>query len=39
MFASEIINHLRSLYTRAPPKRELVAMNEVVGEMAGMIFP
>jgi PAS domain S-box-containing protein len=37
MFASEIINHLRSLYTKAPPKRELVAMNEVVGEMAGMM--
>jgi PAS domain S-box-containing protein len=35
--ASEIINHLRSLYTKAPPKRELVAMNEVVGEMAGMM--
>ncbi len=35
--ASEIINHLRSLYTKAPPKRELVAMNEVVGEMVGMM--
>ena len=35
--ASEIINHLRSLYTKAPPERELVAMNEVVGEMAGMM--
>jgi signal transduction histidine kinase len=35
--ASEIINHLRSLYTKAPPKRELVAMNEVVGEMTGMM--
>ena len=35
--ASEIINHLRSLYTKAPPKRELVAMTEVVGEMAGMM--
>jgi PAS domain S-box-containing protein len=35
--ASEIINHLRSLYTKAPPKRELVAINEVVGEMAGMM--
>jgi PAS domain S-box-containing protein len=37
MFASEIINHLRSLYTKAPPKRDLVAMNEVVGEMTGMM--
>jgi signal transduction histidine kinase len=32
-FASEIINRLRSLYKKAPPKRELVAINEVVGEM------
>jgi PAS domain S-box-containing protein len=35
--ASEIINRLRSLYKKAPPKRELVAMNEVIGEMAGML--
>ena len=35
--ASEIINRLRSLYKKAPPKRELVAINEVVGEMAGMM--
>ncbi|WP_433968497.1 two-component regulator propeller domain-containing protein [Tunturiibacter gelidiferens] len=32
-FASEIINRLRSLYKKAPPKRELVAVNEVIGEM------
>jgi signal transduction histidine kinase len=31
--ASEIINRLRSLYKKAPPKRELVAINEVGGEM------
>ena len=31
--ASEIINRLRSLYKKALPKRELVAMNEVIGEM------
>jgi len=31
--ASEIINRLRSLYKKAPPKRELVATNEVIGEM------
>ena len=35
--ASEIINRLRSLYKLSPPKRELVAINEVVGEMAGMM--
>jgi PAS domain S-box-containing protein len=35
--ASEIINRLRSLYKKAPPKRELVAMNEVIGEMARML--
>jgi PAS domain S-box-containing protein len=36
-FASEIINRLRSLYKKAPAKRELVSINEVVGEMAGMM--
>jgi PAS domain S-box-containing protein len=35
--ASEIISRLRSLYKKAPPKQELVAMNEVVGEMADMV--
>jgi len=35
--ASEIISRLRSLYKKAPPKRELVLINEVVGEMAGMM--
>jgi PAS domain S-box-containing protein len=35
--ASEIIDRLRSLYKKAPPKRELVALNEVIGEMAGML--
>ncbi len=35
--ASEIINRLRSLYKKDPPKRELVAMNEVIGEMAAML--
>ncbi|RZU43300.1 PAS domain S-box-containing protein [Edaphobacter modestus] len=35
--ASEIIDRLRSLYKKAAPKRELVAMNEVVSEMAGML--
>jgi PAS domain S-box-containing protein len=31
--ASEIINRLRSLYKKAPPKRESVAINEVIGEI------
>ena len=35
--ASEIINRLRSLYKKASPKRELVAINEVIGEMTGML--
>jgi len=35
--ASEIINRLRSLYKKAPPKRELVAINEVIGEMVRML--
>jgi PAS domain S-box-containing protein len=35
--ASEIINRLRSLYKKAPPKQELVAINGVIGEMAGMM--
>ena len=37
LFASEILNRLRSLYKKSPPKRELVAINEVIGEMAGML--
>lgn len=37
IFASEIINRLRSLYRKSPPKRELLAINEVIGEMAGMM--
>src|SRR5258708_10612947 len=35
--ASEIINRLRSLYKKSPPKRALVAINEVIGEMTGML--
>jgi signal transduction histidine kinase len=31
--ASEIIDRLRSLYKKSSPKRELVAINEVIGEM------
>jgi signal transduction histidine kinase len=35
--ASEIIKRLRSLYKKAPLKLELVAINEVIGAMAGMM--
>jgi PAS domain S-box-containing protein len=37
VLASEIIDRLRSLYKKTPPKRELVAINEVVSEMARMM--
>ena len=36
-FASEIINRLRSLYKKAPPKREFVSIRSTVAEMAGMM--
>ena len=36
-FASEIINRLRSLYKKAPPERELVAINEVIDEMVPLL--
>jgi signal transduction histidine kinase len=35
--ASEIIDRLRALYKKTPAKRELVAMNEVIGEIARMM--
>jgi signal transduction histidine kinase len=35
--ASEIINRLRSLYKKVPAKRELVAINEAIGEMVRMM--
>jgi signal transduction histidine kinase len=35
--ASEIINRLRSLYKKAPAKREVVKINEVIGEMTVML--
>jgi PAS domain S-box-containing protein len=35
--AAEIINRLRSLYKKAAHKRELVAVDEVIREMAGML--
>jgi PAS domain S-box-containing protein len=37
VFASEIIDRLRSLYKKAPPTRELVGMNDVIHEMAQML--
>jgi PAS domain S-box-containing protein len=37
VFASEIIDRLRALYKKAPPKRELVAINEVIGEMVRLL--
>jgi PAS domain S-box-containing protein len=35
--ASEIIDRLRSLYKKEPPKRESVSINEVIGEMVVML--
>jgi PAS domain S-box-containing protein len=35
--AKEIIDHLRSLYKKTPPKRELVDVDEIIGEMALML--
>jgi C4-dicarboxylate-specific signal transduction histidine kinase len=35
--AGEIIDRLRSLYTKALPKREPLALNEVIGEMIEML--
>jgi PAS domain S-box-containing protein len=35
--ASEIIDHMRALYKKTPPKRELVDVNEIIGEMAVLL--
>jgi PAS domain S-box-containing protein len=35
--ASEIIDRLRSLYKKEPPKRVVLAVNEVIGEMAELL--
>ena len=35
--AAEIIDRLRSLYKKAPPKRELVVVNEIIGEMVVLL--
>ena len=35
--ASEIIDRLRMLYKKAPPKREVIAVNEVIGEMVMLL--
>ena len=37
VLASEIINRLRSLYKKALPQQEFVSINEIVGQMAGMM--
>jgi PAS domain S-box-containing protein len=39
MRASDIIDRLRSLYKKAPPKREPLVLNEVIGEMIEMLRP
>jgi signal transduction histidine kinase len=35
--AGEIIHRLRALYKKTPPKRELVDVNEIIGEMVAML--
>jgi len=35
--AANIIDRLRSLYKKAPPQRELVAVNEIIGEMVVLL--
>jgi PAS domain S-box-containing protein len=35
--ATEIIDHLRSLYKKSPPQRELVDVNEIVSEMLALL--
>ncbi|WP_035353361.1 sensor histidine kinase [Edaphobacter aggregans] len=37
MRACDIIDHLRSLHKKSPPKRELVDLNEIVQEMVAML--
>ncbi|HEY1983805.1 MAG TPA: ATP-binding protein [Terracidiphilus sp.] len=37
--ASEIIDRLRSLYKKSAPKREPVAVNDVIDEMVGILRP
>ena len=35
--ATDIIDRLRALYKKTPPKRELVDVNEIIGEMVVML--
>jgi PAS domain S-box-containing protein len=35
--AADIIDHLRSLYKKAPPQRELVEVNEIIREMVELL--
>jgi signal transduction histidine kinase len=37
--ATEILDRLRSLYKKAPFKRELLAMNEIISEMVALLRP
>jgi signal transduction histidine kinase len=36
--AAEIIDHLRALYTKAPPKRELLDGNEIIREIVALLW-
>jgi signal transduction histidine kinase len=35
--AAEIIDHLRSLYKKAPPQRQLLDLNEIIGEIVTLL--
>jgi len=37
-WATDMIDHLRSLYKKSPPKRELVEVNEIVREMVLLLL-
>jgi PAS domain S-box-containing protein len=37
IFATEVIDRLRSLYKKSSPKQELVAINDVIGEMVQLL--
>jgi PAS domain S-box-containing protein len=39
MRAAEIIDRVRSLYTRGTPRREPVDLNDLVEEMIGLLYP
>jgi PAS domain S-box-containing protein len=35
--AAEIIDHLRSLYKKAPPRRQVLELNEIIGEIVTLL--